>query len=177
MRRRGAVPPVLLRALASPGGTCYRHCDQPIRIRRVTSRLPGVLFVRACPTGLVSLTVYLEWTRRDPSRSLQSVLERWASPRTLVRWRDLRLATRHGPELGPTAERFLASMHPARAVRAVYWRVYPSRAADGAERRLFVCTRRSHSSPVFFAASPQSKCWDCPACARRPKRRAARRIG
>jgi len=166
MTRRGTLPRVLSTALASPGGSCYRHCDRPIRTRRVTSRLPGTWRVRACPSGVVSVTVYTEWTRRDPTESVRAELRRWTKPPSLVRSRDLRLATRHGPELGRPAERFLAASRPTRGIRVVYWRVYPFRGRDGQERRLFVCLRRAHRSPVFFAASPTAP-KGCPVCSHR----------
>jgi len=167
------LPRVLRSALASPGGSCYRHCDRPIRTRTVPSRLPGVWQVRSCPSGVVSVTSYTEWTGRDPTRSVQQLLRRWTSPPSLVRSWDLRLATRRGPELGHSAERFLAKAGKGRPVRVVYWRVYPFRARDGSDRRLFVCFRRRHAAPVFFAASPVGKGRGCPVCAS-PKGRSRR---
>ncbi|MGP8078412.1 MAG: hypothetical protein ACLQC7_01955 [Thermoplasmata archaeon] len=167
LTRRGALPRVLRVALDSPGGNCYRHCDRPIRRRRLPSQLPGTWIVRACPSGVVSVTAYAEWTRRDPTRAVRSALRRWTFPPTLVRFRDLRLATRHGPELGRAAERLLATVRPSRGVRVVYWRVYPFRGRDGTERRLFACFRRTHPSPAFFTAPSTARSWGCPACARR----------
>ncbi|HLN50473.1 MAG: hypothetical protein ACLQD9_08145 [Thermoplasmata archaeon] len=166
-RRGGSLPPTLEAALETTGAKCYRHCDKPLRIRRLRSRLPGFWSVRACPSGVVSVTDYVEWTRRDPTVGVGIQLRRWTFPSTLVRSRDLRLATRHGPELGRAAERLLASARPARGVRVVYWRVYPFRAKNGTERRLFVCFRRTHPSPVFFASAPSAASWGCPVCARR----------
>ena len=164
MTRAGTVPAVLRAALASPGGRCYRHCDRPIRTRTVRSRLPGLWQVRACPSGVVSVTSYAEWTRRNPTPSVRRLLREWsASPRLVREW-DLRLATRHGPELGRAAERFLSRQRPRKGVRVVYWRVYPFRARDGTERRLFVCFRRAHGHPVFYTAAPSAP-GRCPACA------------
>lgn len=170
-----SLPSVLRRALDSPGGNCYRHCDRPIRIRTVRSRLPGRWQIRACPGGVVSVTVYAEWTGRDPTAAVRRTLERWTIPRSLVRPRDLRLASRRGPELGRTAERFLASARPRRPVRVVYWRVYPFKARNGAEHRLFVCFRRGHAAPVFFSAPANSTTWGCPRCARGEGRKSARK--
>jgi len=167
MRRRGTLPSALRAALESPGGQCYRHCDRPVRTRRFSRVLPGTWHVRACPSGVVSVTAYIEWTRRDPTRAVRNALRRWTVPRTLVRSWDLRIATRHGPELGRAAERELAALRPPRGVRVVYWRLYPFRARDETERRLFVCFRRTHPSPVFFASSPTATTWGCPACSRR----------
>jgi hypothetical protein len=174
--RRGALAPLLERAVGASGGSCYRHCDRPLRVRGIRSRLPGAWHIRSCPSGVVSVTDYAEWTRRDPTDDVRTLLRQWTVPPSLVRSHDLRVATRHGPELGKAAERLLAATVPARGVRVVYWRVYPFRARNGSERRLFVCFRRGHRSPVFFAADPASLTWDCPGCARRrarPVRRSA----
>jgi hypothetical protein len=165
--RAPALPPVVRSALASAAGSCYRHCDRPVRARDFPSPLPGRWTVRACPSGVVSVTSYAEWTRRDPTSDVRRLLRRRTWPPTLVRARDLRLATRHGPELGRAAERRLAKTVPPRGVRVVYWRVYPFRGSDGIDRRLFVCFRRTHRGPVFFAASPTADERVCPECARR----------
>jgi len=165
--RPGAVPTTLRSALASPGGSCYRHCDRPIRTRSVRSRLPGRVEVRACPSGVVSVISYTEWTRRNPTPAFRELLRKWSTPPSLVRDWDLRLATRHGPELGRAAERFLSNQRPIKPIRVVYWRLYPFRARDGTERRLFVCFRRGHPHPAFFTASPANSPVRCPLCARR----------
>jgi len=173
VRRSKSVPRALRTPLESVGGRCYRHCDRPVRLRRVRSTLPGIWHIRACPSGIVSVTSYAEWGRSDPTESVRRTLRRWTVPPSLVRSWDLRTATRHGPELGRSAERFMLHSGSASGVRVVYWRVYPFRARDGTERRLFVCFRRSHSGPVFFAGSPASETRECPVCsvrARRPRR-------
>jgi hypothetical protein len=167
MRRSGKVPRIVLSALASPGGTCYGHCDRPIRARRIGSPLPGVWTVRACPTGVVSVTAYVDRSGRDLTPAVRTALRRWTVPPALVRTRDLRTATRHGPELGRAAERALARHAPSRPVRVVYWRVYPFEGPDGSDRRLFACFRRAHASPVFFAGDPARPAGGgCPVCAR-----------
>ncbi|MGI0071869.1 MAG: hypothetical protein ACRECT_07405 [Thermoplasmata archaeon] len=173
MTPSGAVPRALWAALESPGGKCYRHCDRPVSTRRLPSRLPGIWSVRACPAGVVSVTSYVEWARRDPTPTVRATLRRWTLPPSLVHRWDLRLATRHGPELGRAAERRLGQVRPSRGIRVVYWRVYPFRARDGTARRLFVC-RRSHPDPVFFAAGPTSSSAECPICAGRRRTRARR---
>ncbi len=154
MTAPGRLPRVLASALSVPGGSCYRHCDRPIRAVRIPRPLPGELVVRACPSGVVSVTVYTAWTQRDPTAAVGRLLRRWTVPATLVRRHDLRTATRHGPELGRPAERWLAAQRRPPPIRVVYWRVYPFRARDGSERRLFVCHRRHHAHPMFYADSP-----------------------
>jgi len=180
LTRRGAIPRVLAPALAAPVGRCYRHCDQPVRPRRIPSRLPGQWTALACPSGVVSLTRYAEWTARDLVPDVRATLRRWTVPPSLVRRWDLRRATRGGPELGRTAERFLARSDPPRGVQVVYWRVYPFQARDGTPRRLFVCLRPHPAGPAFFAANPETGTPACPRCGpsvARSGRRARARAG
>lgn len=158
MRSTPRLPPALRAALRAGGGTCYRHCTNATRVTEIASALPGLWQVMACPSGVVSVVSYTELGQNDPSSRVQAALRGWAFPPSLVHRRDLRLATRHGPELGSRAERWLATAPPGRKVRVVYWRVYPSKGTDGAERRLGVCFGQ-HRSPVFFLGSPASPTW------------------
>ena len=169
MTRRRDLPRALRAALTAPGTKCYRHCEHAAPGRPLPSRLPGRWTVYACPSGVVSVATYVEWTNRDPTLSVLSFLRRRTVPSSLVRPRDLRPATRHGPELGRAAERAVAARRPRRAVRVVYWRVYPFTSADGSERRLFVCRRKSHARPVFFAAPAGARRPECPTCERRTR--------
>lgn len=174
MTRPGALPPALRATLRATGTKCYRHCDRPAPGRPLRSPLPGTWTVYACPSGVVSVTSYAEWTNRDPTPRVLSYLRRRTVPSSLVRAKDLRLATRHGPELGRAAERVLTAATPKRRVRVVYWRVYPRKTADGSERRLFVCRRPRHALPVFFEGAADAKRSECPVCAGRTRQRAAR---
>jgi hypothetical protein len=164
MTRRGALPAVLRTALAVRGGRCYRHCDGAVTPRRLPSSMPGVWTAYACPLGVVSVTSYAAWGPAFPTAGVRQALRRWARPATLARPHDLRAASRHGPELGRPAERFLAKSGRRFPIRVVYWRVYPFKARDGSERRLFVCLRRTHPGPVFFVADPALGRPPCPAC-------------
>ena len=165
MTRPGSLPQVLRAALGATGTRCFRHCDRPAVGRVMSSPLPGRWSVYACPSGVVSVTSYAEWSNRDPTPQALSFLRRRTVPPSLVRPRDLRLATRHGPELGRAAERAMASRRPSTDVRVVYWRVYPFPARDGREQRLFVCRRKLHARPVFYAGPAEARGARCPVCA------------
>ena len=173
MTRGRPLPRGLVVALRPASAKCYRHCGLPVRAHRLTSVLPGLLEVYTCPAGVVSLTSYAEWSRSDPTARLSAYLKSHTVPAALLKRRDLRGATRHGPELGRVAERLLARSRPRRPVRVVYWRVYPFRGRDGAERRLFACLRHGARAPVFFASPSTGTVKDCPTCAR-AKRTAGR---
>lgn len=161
-----AIPRALAKALAPTGATCYRHCSEPVRPHRLAGALPGLAQVFACPSGVVSVTSYVEWSRRDPSAAFQRYLTRHAVPSSRVRRHDLRLATRHGPELGRIAERRLRRPGTP-PLRVVYWRVYPFRDGTGIEHRLFVCRRRGHPGPVFYTAPSTEGDRLCPVCVAR----------
>jgi hypothetical protein len=162
--RRGAVPPLLRRALRPSDPHCYRHCDRPLRGRSVSVRAPGWLCVYACPGGAVSVTTYTEWGRADPTATLGRFARNHMTPASRVRRWDLRVATRHGPELGPTAEPYLAKRRPARPVRTVYWRLYPFKTKDGSVRRLFACFRHGRGNVRFFLAPGGAQSPPCPLC-------------
>lgn len=169
MSRPGALPPWLAATQRVRDARCAWHCDGPARGRPIASPLPGLWQVYACPSGVVSVVTYAEWGEPIPFEPARAYLARHTVPPSLVRRSDLRLASRHGPELGTTAERKLRrpGMPP---LRVVYWRVYPFKARDGSDRRLFVCRRPRHTEPVFYAAPPQDGARQCPVCrAGRPK--------
>ena len=160
------IPRAVLAALRPQAPRCYRHCQQPVRGFAFPSRLPGNWQIYACPRGAVSVTAYVERTTGDPTRKVWEVLRHRAVPPALVTHHDLRLATRHGPELGRTAERVLARIRPPRTLRVVYWRLYPFRGRDGVERRLFVCRRHGAARPVFYVDRAGASRGECPICAR-----------
>ncbi len=168
----GRVPPVLRRALAPDDPHCYRHCDRPLRARALTARTPGLLLVYACPGGAVSVVTYSEWRNRDPTPTLLAYARTHTLPPRLVRRWDLRTATRHGPELGRGAEAYMGKARPPRPLRAVYWRVYPTRTKDGSVRRLFACARHGRGNVRFFLAPGDAQSPRCPACATGGKKRA-----
>ena len=169
MTGSSAIPRAVRAALRPQSPRCYRHCHKPVRGYAVWSRLPGFWRMYVCPGGAVSVTAYVERTARDPSPKVREFLRDRCIPPELVTRHDLRLATRHGPELGRTAERILARAGPANTIRVVYWRLYPFRGRDGVERRLFVCRRHGAAHPVFFIDSSSALRSSCPACAKRDK--------
>ena len=169
MSRPGAVPPLLRRALRPTSPHCYRHCTRPLRGRTVRSSGPGWLCVYACPGGAVSVVTYTEWAEKDPTPTLARFARAHTSPATLVRRWDLRLGRRHGPELGPSAERYLGRAPPTRPLWTVYWRVYPFKKKDGRPFRLFACFRHGAGSVRFFVAPADSESPTCPRCPARKR--------
>lgn len=164
MTKSRSVPPVVRASLRPRTACCYRHCAKPVRGFPLAVPLPGTALIYACPGGVVSVTTYVERTEDDPTRALRAVLQTHCRPPRLVRAFDLRLATRHGPELGRNAERRLARDRPPRPVRVVYWRVYPFRDREGEELRVFVCRRHGDRGPVFYPYAATAVRGECPVC-------------
>ena len=131
----------------------------------MASDLPGVIRVYACPGGAVSVTEYSEWSTRDPTKAVEEALRGATVPPSLVRRRDLRPATRHGPELGRAAERFLARGREPRPIHVVYWRLYPFQRGK-VPYHLFACFRHGSRSVRFYVAPTESGSTACPDCAR-----------
>jgi hypothetical protein len=175
MRASRALGPKLWAALAPRTPRCGRHCQTPLTGHRLESGRSGYWQVYACRGGAVSITSYAERTSRDPTEDVRSFLRRRAHPSNLVTRHDLRLATRHGPELGRSAERFLARSRPRRPVRVVYWRLYPFRDRKGESRRLFACFRHGREGPVFFSDAATAPQGTCPICGGRGPGRTRRR--
>jgi hypothetical protein len=110
------------------------------------------------------VTTYTEWSSTDPTPTMQRFARGHTSPPSLVRRWDLRLASRHGPELGIPAERGLAKVRPPRPLRTVYWRLYPFKKKDGSVHRLFACFRHGRGTVRFFVAPGDARSPRCPLC-------------
>jgi len=167
------LPTSVIAALRTSAPRCYRHCDRPIRARVLRTSLPGLWQIYACPGGALSVVSFFELSRRDPTPEVGRALRGMARPSGLVRAHDLRSARRHGPELGPRAERALARVPRGLEVRGTYWRLYPFRDARGVDRRPFACFRHPRRGPVFFIDLAGAERPACPEC-RRPGTRIRR---
>ena len=63
-------------------------------------------WVYTCPGGTVSTVMFLGGGRRPSPGVVRRYLQARTERAERVHFRDLRAATRHGPELGPAAERW-----------------------------------------------------------------------
>jgi hypothetical protein len=105
-------------------GKCFRHCDKHTQLRVLSKNEDHLVGAYTCPEGAVSQVVYfslkpdLTWFQK--MLSSQVGVENTAS-------RDIRLATRHGWELGNNAQKEIESkLGPGGAIKEAYWRMYPS---------------------------------------------------
>ncbi len=158
-----APPPALLHHLQVPGGSCFHHCLAPVRPHplRVSASERG--WVYTCPQGAVSTVVITGGARApDAARVLRFLRARTAEPQRVV-LSDLRSATRRGPELGRSAEQFLARHRAAGPIRLLYWRLYPSKEGHRVFA-LFGCFRHGVDSVRFFVAESAPRRPACPFC-------------
>ena len=104
-------------------GKCYRHCDKPTAMKVVSQNSTSLVGAYLCPEAFVSQVVYfsiqpdLEWFEN-------SLREQVGQEN--VNHRDLRLASRHGWELGGDAQTILDSkLGKGTGVTEIYWTRYP----------------------------------------------------
>lgn len=144
-------------------GTCLYHCASKTRPHALANARRPVGWVYACPAGTVSTVVFLGGQRRPAPAVVRRYLQSRTRRPERVRLRDLRAATRHGPELGRRAERWIAGPGAGVPVRLLYWRRYP-RKVGRRYSYLWACFRHGAGEARFFAAPSSPRGPDCPFC-------------
>jgi len=144
-------------------GKCYRHCDKTTTIRVVSQDSDQVLGAYVCPSGAVSQVVYfspkpnLTWFKKFLSNQVGT---------ENVQTRDIRLATRHGWELGKGAQEAVESKLGSKGtIREVYWRRYPK--TDEQKEKIVSLCIGTESKPgclKLFMQGMKSNERLCPAC-------------
>jgi hypothetical protein len=104
-------------------GKCYRHCGKPTAMTVLSQNSISLVGAYLCPEGFVSQVVYFS-TRPD-----REWFENWIRAQVgqeNVNQRDLRVASRHGWELGGNAQEILDSrLEEGASVTEIYWTRYP----------------------------------------------------
>jgi hypothetical protein len=104
-------------------GKCYRHCDKPTAMTVVSQNSTSLVGAYLCPEGFVSQVVYFSI---QPDLKWFEDLLREQVGQENVNHRDLRVASRHGWELGGDAQEMLASrLGKLARITEVYWTRYP----------------------------------------------------
>lgn len=167
------------RFVLSAAGTCLYHCTKRTRPRPIGSARVSIGWVYACPGGAVSTVTFVGGARRPSPTRIRRYLRDRTERSEHVRLWDLRSATRHGPELGRVAERWVGGLGKQAPIYLLYWRRYPRKVG----RRysfLYACFHHGAGEVRFFAAPKSSRQPACPFCrrtnpaprrVRRPKRR------
>jgi len=104
-------------------GKCYGHCDKSTAMKVLSKDSDHVLGAYICPDGVASHVVYFSL---KPDLAWFEKLLSDQVGRENVESRDIRLATRHGWELGRGARDELeAQLACQSSIKEVYWRRYP----------------------------------------------------
>lgn len=104
-------------------GKCYRHCDKPTAMTVVSQNSTSLVGAYLCPEGFVSQVVYFS---DQPDREWFEHLLHEQVGQENVNQRDLRVASRHGWELGGDAQETLNSrLGKGASITEIYWTRYP----------------------------------------------------
>lgn len=103
-------------------GKCYRHCNKPTSMKVISRDSTRVLGAYACPDGFVSQVVY--FSQKPDLHWFNSTISKQVGDENF-KVNDVRVATRHGWELGGDAEESLKSkLGPNPSLTEVYWTRY-----------------------------------------------------
>lgn len=145
----------------APSGRCLYHCTEPTRPKPVSAGLGQPGWVYVCPAGTVSTAVFMGSAEPPSPAAIRKYLQARLARPERVKPRDLRAATRHGPELGPAAERALQLGPGVHALPLLYWRRYP-RKVGRRYSYLYACFRHGRREVRFYpAGSAGSRCPWC----------------
>jgi len=144
---------------------CRGHCNAPASFRFLSIEENEVVVAYCCPEGFVSRVICfsvegdLDWFYTFLSSQLGS---------GIVQRRDLRVATRHGWELGEEAAKEfekLAREWQRPMVKEVYWTRYP-RTDEDKGKGVFLCSdpERGKGCGRLFVQEITSKARLCSQC-------------
>ncbi|MCI4352125.1 MAG: hypothetical protein L3K14_01875 [Thermoplasmata archaeon] len=111
----------------------------------------------------MSTVIFLGGHRRPSPAVVRRYLQSRTEGSERVQLRDLRAATRHGPELGPEAEPMVGGPGAGGPIRLLYWRRYPRKIGRG-HSFLYACFRHGAGEVRFYPALKSPRAPDCPFC-------------
>lgn len=144
-------------------GKCFRHCGRPTSMKVMSKDSTRVLGAYTCPDGFVSQVVY--FSQKPNLNWFSTTISRQVGAKNFTT-NDVRVATRHGWELGGNARKSLKAKSRSKpSLTEVYWTRYPRTDAQK-EIAISLCTG-SASRPgclkLFSHASGKVEKL-CPAC-------------
>jgi hypothetical protein len=128
--------PEYVRKYLSFTGKCFRHCDKPTVMTVLSQNPTRLIGAYSCPDGFVSQVVYFS---TEPDRDwFERLLQEQVGSEN-VSHRDLRVASRHGWELGGDAQELLrVRLGEGAAITEVYWTRYP-KSEEQKQQAVSVC--------------------------------------
>ncbi len=104
-------------------GKCFRHCEKPTSMKVISQGSANLVGAYVCPDGFVSQVVY--FSLAPDQVWFEGMLSDQVGKENLSQ-RDIRVASRHGWELGEKALDILQSkLGESGAIREIYWTRYP----------------------------------------------------
>jgi hypothetical protein len=135
---------------------CYRHCQEPVKFVPIFIGDASVAGAYICPSYCISRVVYFA---NHPDRQwFETFLSSQVG--SMLRSRDIRVATRHGWELGSNAEVDVLGISDTGDLKQYYWTFYPKTDAEkimGA----FICSNCGN----LFTKNFSDESTLCPKCA------------
>lgn len=152
--------PEFVREYLNFTGRCYRHCDKPTSMKILSQGSSEVVGAYICPDGFVSQVVH--FSVKPNIAAFQDMLSDQVGKENMSP-RDIRVATRHGWELGSNATKTLESnLGTGGTVTEAYWRRYPKTEEDKT-RAVSLCI----SCNRLYVHGSDDKDRMCPTCKRK----------
>lgn len=162
MQKKPSENPLLsfvMRYLRTEGVSCGRHCKDPVRFVPIYDDKESLVGAYVCPQNYVSRAVY--FSSNPNSKWFENFLAEQAG-KDRVKERDVRVATRHGWELGGDAEEEIRDVAPL-GIKQYYWTFYPKSDEDR-KSGTFLCAKENGGCGRMFTKSMEDQSKLCPAC-------------
>ncbi len=117
-------------------GKCFRHCEEPTSMTVIFRNEKSLVGAYVCPDAFVSQVVY--FSLKADAEWFRDLLSSQVGKENVSN-KDIRIASRHGWELGDGALDTLESkLGPGVPVKEIYWTRYPSTEAEK-EQAVSIC--------------------------------------
>jgi hypothetical protein len=117
-------------------GQCRLHCDQSTSLVELWSDAKQYVGVYVCPNGYAARL--LCFNQDADSKWFKNFLSKQVGE-SMVKDRDLRIATRHGWELGGDLTNEIKGLSSSGKIKVVYWTTYPQ-TEEEKRQGVFLCS-------------------------------------
>ena len=119
--------------LVASDAKCSRHCNMNAKFVTLNKTTSSIVGAYACPENYVSRIVYFA-ENPEPKWFERFIVDQVGK----INSRDIRTATRHGWELGGSAESEIARVSKSREIMQYYWTPYP-KTDEEKNSGVFIC--------------------------------------
>jgi hypothetical protein len=135
---------------------CHRHCQEPAKFTLLFKGDSFFVGAYVCPSNYISRVVY--FANHPDRRWFETFLSGQVG--SMLRSRDIRVATRHGWELGGNAEAEILGISDTGDVKEYYWTFY-ALTEDEKTLGAFICSNCGD----LFTKNFSDESTLCPKCA------------